>query len=147
MVPSFVGLKRPDDSYKYYIRYTRAAKVTNQGFTIHHAAGGTLTLGLSVSWQEPYSGFFVSYRLLPLPARNPYREKILWFSFFAGTFILFHASFVPGPEGYKSIFMDSVPVLAIILLCGTFFQVRAQKIPNFRLFENGKNHQKNVRRV
>lgn len=128
VVPSFVGLKRPDDSYKYYIQYTRAAKVTNQGFTIHHAAGWYLNFGvIGVLAGAVLLAFFVSYGYYRYLRETHTVKKILWFSFFAGTFIFIPRLIRTGPEGYKSIFMISFLFLAIILLCGTFFQVRAKK--------------------
>jgi hypothetical protein len=120
IIPSFVGIERPEDSYKYYIQHTRAAEVKNQGFTIHHATGWYLNFGILGT----IIGGLILSMVLSIgykKYKSAYRKwhKLCWFSAFAGTFIFIPRLIRSGPEGYKSIFLIAILFLMVVLLCGT----------------------------
>ena len=119
MIPRFVEVTRPVDSYQHYtaaIHYTEV-----QGFTINHATGWYVNFGVV--------GVFVGAVLIGLLAGYAFCLQVKtnqpnWFVYIMHSILLLCvASFFPalirtGPEGFKALFFEAIviPTLLIALV-------------------------------
>jgi hypothetical protein len=116
MIPRFVEVTRPVDSYQHYtaaIHYTEV-----QGFTINHATGWYVNFGmLGVAMGALLLGLLVGYAFRIQYIVNASN----WFWYIVQTILLLSiASFFPalirtGPEGYKALFFEAIIIPSMLL--------------------------------